>query len=62
MAIFVYSVAADKHRPSEGDGFVRAETAQQAVALIGHPEVNVYALPADAVWPGEGDKRVYRCP
>ncbi len=25
-----------------GDGYVRAETIRQAVALIGHPEVNVY--------------------
>ena len=52
MPVFAYSIAADPHGPSEGDGFVRAETAQQAVALVGHPEVNVYSLPADAVWPG----------
>ncbi len=43
--VFAYSIAADQHRPSEGDGFIRAETIQQAVALVGHPEVNVYALP-----------------
>ena len=29
-------------RPSEGEGFVRTETIQQAVALVSHPEVNVY--------------------
>ena len=40
-------------RPTGGDGFVRAETAQEAVALVGHPEVNVYTLPPDAVWPGD---------
>ena len=45
-------------RPSDGDGFVRAETIQQAVALIGHPEVNVYTLPADAAWPGEPGEAV----
>ena len=39
--MFAYSIAADQQRPSEGDGFVRAETIRQAVALIGHPEVNV---------------------
>ncbi len=49
MPIFVYSIAVDEDRPSEADGFVRAETIQEAVALIGHPEVNVYPLPADAV-------------
>ncbi len=64
MPVFAYSIAADQHRPPEGDGFVRAETNQQAVALVGHPEVNVYPLPPDAVWPGEpGDpgEVVWRC-
>ncbi len=42
MPVFVFSIAAEAHRPSDGDGFVRAETIRQAVALIGHPEVNVY--------------------
>ena len=55
MPVFAYSIAADQHRPSEGDGYVRAETIQEAVALVGHPEVNVYPLPADAVWPGDPD-------
>ncbi len=48
MPDFAFSIAADQDRPSEGDGYVRAETIQQAVALVGHPEVNVYELPADA--------------
>ena len=62
MPVFAHSIAADQHRPSEGDGYVRAETIRQAVALVGHPEVNVYPLPADAVWPGDPGKRVHRCP
>ena len=61
MPVFAFSIAADQDRPSEGDGFVRAETIQRAVALIGHPEVNVYALPADAAWPGDPGKAVWRC-
>ena len=61
LPVFAYSIAADQHRPSEGEGFVRAETIQQAVALVGHPEVNVYELPADAVWPGEPGEAVWRC-
>ena len=48
-----FTIAANQRRPSEGDGFVRAETIQEAVALVGHPEVNVYPLPVDAVWPGD---------
>jgi len=42
MPVFAFSIAADQDRPSEGDGFVRAETAEQAIALVGHPEVNVF--------------------
>ena len=58
MPVFVYSIAADQDRPSEGDGYVRAETMQEAVALVGHPEVSVYELPADAVWPGHSGERI----
>ena len=61
MLVFVYSIAADQHRPSEGEGFVRAETIQEAVALVGHPEVNVYPLPPDAGWPGDPGVAVWRC-
>ena len=43
MPLFAFSIAADQHRPSQGDGFVRAETIQQAVALVGHPDANVLA-------------------
>ena len=61
MPVFAYSIAADQDRPSQSDGFVRAETIRQAVALVGHPEVNVYPLPDDAVWPGEPGEAVCRC-
>ncbi len=61
MPVFVYSIAADQDRPSEGDGFVRAATIRQAVALVGHPEVNVYPLPVGAVWPGDPGEAVRRC-
>ena len=61
MPVFAFSIAADQDRPSQGDGFVRAKTIQQAVALIGHPHANVYALPPDAVWPGEPVEAVWQC-
>ena len=61
MPVFAYSIAAVQHRPSQGDGYVRAETIQQAVALVGHPDVNVYPLPADAAWPGDRGEAVWRC-
>jgi len=61
MPVFAYSIAADQDRRSEGDGFVRSETIQQAVALVGHPDANVYPLPAGAVWPGEHGEAVWQC-
>ena len=61
MPLFAFSIAADQYSPPKGEGFVRAETIQQAVALVGHPEVNVYELPADAVWPGDPGEVVWRC-
>ncbi len=61
MPVFAFSIAADQHRPSEGEGYVRAETIQEAVALVGHPEVNVYELPPDAVWPGDPGEAVWQC-
>ncbi len=61
MPVFAYSIAADQGRPSEGDGFVRAETIRQAVALVGHPEENVCALPLDAAWHGEPGEAVWQC-
>ena len=39
---FAYAIAAAQNRPSDGDGFVRAETIRQTVALVGHPDVNVF--------------------
>jgi hypothetical protein len=42
MPVFAYSIAAAQDRPSDGDGFVRAETIRRAVALVGYPDVNVF--------------------
>ncbi len=46
MLVFAFSIAADQDRPSEGDGFVRAETIQAAVALVGRkrPVVLVFTF------------------
>ncbi len=44
MSVFANSIAADQHIPSEGDGYVRAEAIQEAVALVGHPEVRLAQL------------------
>ena len=59
MQIFGFYIAGDQGRPSEGEGYVRAKTIQEAVTLVGHSEVNVY-LPADAIWPGEPGEAVWQ--
>ncbi len=59
MPVFAYTIASDQHRPSKGDGFVRAETIQQAIALVGDPETNVYPLPVDVVWPGDPGEAIW---
>ena len=41
MPLFAYSITADQDHPSEGYGFVWAETIQQAAALVGHPDASV---------------------
>ena len=60
-AVARLNVSLDYIFRSKGEGYVRAETIQEAVALVGHPDVNVYALPADAVWPGDPGEVVWRC-
>ena len=45
MRSFVYCIAVDTEAPPEGTGYVRAETPEETVALVGHPEVNLYSLP-----------------
>ena len=59
MPVFAYSIAADQYSPPEADGFVRAETIHEAVALVGHPDVNVYPLPTGAAWPGDPGEAVW---
>ena len=39
MPVFAYSIAADQDSPSEGDGYVRAETIHEAVALVGYRHI-----------------------
>lgn len=60
MPVFVYCIAADVEAPPAGTGYVRAESAEEAVALVEHPETNVYPLPADAEWPGEPGAVIHR--
>ncbi len=42
MPVFAYYIAADQYHLPKGEWFVRSETIQQAVALVGHPEVSMY--------------------
>jgi hypothetical protein len=50
MAVWSFTIAADQHSPSLGDGFVRAETVEAAIAIVDHPDANLYPCPDDS-WP-----------
>ena len=66
MAIWSFCIAASVEGPDEGSGFVRAETVEEALGLVGHPETNLYPCHDDvempegaAVWfeePGRGGR------
>lgn len=47
MRLWSYTIAADQRDPDR-PGFVWAPSAQIALAVIGHPDANVYELPRDA--------------
>ena len=68
MAIWSFCIAASLEDPDEGSGFVHADSAAEALRLVGHPETNVYPCPDDvemsagaAVW-FEGPNRPGRAP
>ena len=54
MAVWSFTIAADQHSPSLGDGYVRAETVEAALAIVGHPDANLYPCPNDT-WPPEAN-------
>ena len=58
LRVFVFSVEDETGREADS-GFVRAETPEAALALIGHPDAVVVHLPADAEWPGEPSEQIH---
>ena len=51
MNIWSFCIAARQDLPDLGSGFVRANTAEEALARIGHPEANVYPCATDVDLP-----------
>lgn len=47
MRYWSYCISADPQSPDMATGFVQADTAQEALRQIGHPDANVYLLPDD---------------
>ena len=43
------------------DHLARRKELWEARSKVGHPEVNVYPLPADAVSPGDPREAVWQC-
>lgn len=51
MRVWSFCIATSQNHPDEGRGFVRAETVADALALIDHPDANVYSCPLDVLLP-----------
>lgn len=50
MAVWSFTIVADQHGPSLGDGFVGAETVEAAISIVDHPDANLYPC-TDDFWP-----------
>ena len=48
MRYWVFVIASD---PTLGSGWIRAETAEDALALVAHEDANVYPVPTIAAFP-----------
>ena len=62
MRVFVFFVTPDDTGPEVDSGFVRADTAEEALELVGRPDASGIHLPADAEWPGEPEEQICRGP
>ena len=47
MRYWSYCISADPQSPDMAIGFVQADTAQEAIRQLRHPDANVYPLPED---------------
>lgn len=51
MRVWSFCIAASQSEPDQARGFVRAETAGEAFARIGHQDANVYPCMPDVPLP-----------
>ena len=51
MRFWAFDIVSDISQPVSGSGWVRAETADKALALISDPDAQVYPLPDDRGFP-----------
>lgn len=58
MEYWCFSIAADQEGPELGSGQVRAESVEDALALVGHPETNLYLLPDGLTWPASAESQI----
>lgn len=49
--IWSFCIAADISTPRPPEGMVRASSEDEAFALVGHQDTNLYPLRGDVVWP-----------
>ena len=61
MAIWSFCIAASTEGPDEGSSFVRADSVEEALRLVGHPETNLYSCHDDVEMP-EGEAVWFETP
>lgn len=65
MRIWSFCINDDPAQPDLAAGFVRAETVEQALALVDDPRCNLYDIPGDVDglrWPSDGPGIVWEGP
>lgn len=52
MPIFGFCIASDIDAPAPRQGYVRGDSAADALRRVRHRDANVYPMPPDFDWPG----------
>ena len=59
MRFWVFFISDDISEPCQGSGWVRAESANQALVLVDHISANVVEVPDDTGFPAQARDLVY---
>lgn len=59
MRYWVFYISDDHTKPDQATGWIRAETADAALALVNHPDANVVEVPDDLGFPAEASGPIF---